>query len=68
MQCDQSNAKADVKKIIHERLNDTLSAAVDALPPDLRYSVQLVQEKGASTWLSALPISEHGLSLHKAAF
>ena len=24
--------------------------------------------KGASTWLSALPLSEHGFALHKAAF
>ena len=25
-------------------------------------------EKGASTWLSVLPIDEHGFSLHKGAF
>ena len=28
----------------------------------------LSQEKGASTWLTALPIDKHGFSLHKSAF
>ena len=31
-------------------------------------SMELSQEKGASTWLTALPIDEHGFALHKAAF
>ena len=26
------------------------------------------QEKGASTWLTAFPIDEHGLAMHKVAF
>lgn len=26
------------------------------------------QEKGASSWLTALPISDHGFALHKGAF
>ena len=30
--------------------------------------MELSQEKGASTWLTALPIDEHGFALHKAAF
>ena len=25
-------------------------------------------EKGASSWLSTLPIADHGLTLHKGAF
>ena len=28
----------------------------------------LTQEKGASSWLTTLPISEHGFALHKGAF
>jgi len=28
----------------------------------------LAQEKGASSWLIALPVQEHGFSLHKTAF
>lgn len=34
----------------------------------LQCCVELTQEKGASTWLSALPIDEYGFSLHKSAF
>ena len=30
--------------------------------------MELSQEKGASTWLTTLPIDEHGFALHKAAF
>ena len=30
--------------------------------------MDLAQEKGASTWLTALPIEEYGFSLHKGAF
>ena len=28
----------------------------------------ITQEKGASSWLTTLPISEHGFALHKGAF
>ena len=38
------------------------------LPNPLQRSIELSQEKGASTWLTALPINEHGFALHKAAF
>ena len=34
----------------------------------LRRAFELSAEKGASTWLTVLPIEEHGLSLHKGAF
>ena len=34
----------------------------------LQRSIELSQEKGASTWLTALPIIEHGFALPKAAF
>ena len=29
--------------------------------------VELAQEKGASTWLTVLPVDEHGFALHKSA-
>ena len=38
------------------------------LPNPLQRSIELSQEKGASTRLTALPIDEHGFALHKAAF
>ena len=33
-----------------------------------RRAMNLASEKGASSWLTALPISEHGFALHKGAF
>ena len=38
------------------------------LPPQLQKAVDLAQEKGASIWLTALPLKEHGFTLHRAAF
>ncbi len=34
----------------------------------MKQAMELAQEKGASTWLSALPLNEHGFTLHKSAF
>ncbi len=35
--------------------------------PSLTYPLDVVGEKGASSWLTALPIQEHGFALHKGA-
>ena len=34
----------------------------------LQYSTDLPQEKGASTWLTSLPLQEFGFALHKCTF
>ena len=36
--------------------------------PELHRSIIAASEKGASAWLTALPIDEHGFTLHKGAF
>jgi hypothetical protein len=36
--------------------------------PSLICCLDVAGEKGASTWLTALPIQEHGFALHKGAF
>ena len=38
------------------------------LPKNLKYAVQLAQEKGTLSWLSSLPTQEQGFILHKDAF
>ena len=38
------------------------------LSSSLRRSVLLSGESGSSSWLTALPLSEHGFALHKGAF
>ena len=40
----------------------------ESLTPSLKRSMDLAQEKGASSWLTSLPIKEFGFSLHKGAF
>ena len=40
----------------------------DQLPPQLKRCVDLAQEKGSSSWLSVLPLEEHGFYLHKGEF
>ncbi|CAH3167425.1 unnamed protein product, partial [Porites evermanni] len=41
-----------------ERIDESLS-------PDLLRAVQQTRDKGASSWLNAIPIEEHGLALNK---
>ena len=38
------------------------------LSPLQKRQVDLAKEKGASSWLSVLPLDDHGFSLHKSAF
>ena len=38
------------------------------LPSPLQHSMELSQERGASAWLTSLPIDDHGFALHKSAF
>ena len=40
----------------------------DKLPSTMQRAMNLSTEKGGSSWLSTLPISEHGFALHKSAF
>ena len=44
-----------------ERIDESLS-------PDLLEAVQQTRDKGASLWLNAIPIKEHGLALNKQEF
>ena len=37
-------------------------------PLDLQRAMDLAQEKGASSWLTSLPLEEFGFTLHKGAF
>ena len=47
---------------------DAVSSMKESLPEDLRRSMDLASEKGASVWLTCLPIAEYGFCLHKRAF
>lgn len=62
------DAKNEISRNRHLSETETASQLKSSLPPPLQYSLTLAQEKGASSWLTALPISEFGFTLHKGAF
>ena len=64
----QRTVKSSVikEKRLESQAEATLLTA--SLQPGLRRSVLVAQEKGASVWLTALPLSCHGFALHKGAF
>jgi hypothetical protein len=49
-------------------MRDDAKILQNELPAPLQRSMELSQEKGASTWLTVLPINDHGFALHKSAF
>ena len=57
IQQDKQKELASIDSHVSEYLSSTLKKAKE-----------LASEKGASNWLTALPIAEHGFCLHKGAF
>ena len=53
---------ADVRKALREAQNGRQMKICNKLP------VRLAKETGASSWLTARPLHEHGFALHKGAF
>ena len=62
------SVKAAAKREHHQSLVCEANAIKAFQSPDQVRAVQLAQEKGASSWLSALPLEEHGFALHKGGF
>ena len=65
---DQITAKSDVQ---HERCECIIQAAStlrEEVSPALSKAMDLASQPGASSWLTSLPIKEHGFCLHKGAF
>lgn len=64
----QKRIKRDVKSLNMKRTEENIQIISSTLPNQLKRSVELASEKGASAWLSTLPLAEHGFQLHKSAF
>ena len=64
----QVRARAETRKINRAKIDHKTLELLDTLPEGLRTSIKLAQEKGSSTWLTSLPLAEHGFSLHRSAF
>jgi len=58
----QRDLKEEALSIKHQRLTDNLSTSSSTLPPNLQLSLKLASEKGASSWLSTLPLECHGFA------
>ena len=64
----QTKAKSEVRRQRKEMLESAAGDLRPELPTSLRRAMDLAQEKGASSWLTALPIDEFGFTPHKSAF
>ena len=64
----QLEAKTQVRQENHVRNSTEAEELCDLLSDPIRRAVDLAKEKGSSTWLTALPLAEHGFALHKRAF
>ena len=59
----QMHLKKEISKHHREKQKETATALMQTLPDALQKSVELASKKGASTWLTTLPIEEHGNKL-----
>ena len=57
----QQSMKATYSKLRMEEIDASLS-------PDLLRSIEQARDKGASSWLNAIPLKEQGLALNKQEF
>ncbi len=61
-------AKSTVRQQNREKTLNDINTLMPLLSTDLLRSVKLSKEKGASSWLTTLPLKVHGFTLHKQAF
>lgn len=64
----QHQNKQDVRRQLHDSqklLQEEIKKSSTAT--SLR-AIELAEEKGASSWLTAIPLHEYGFNLHKSAF
>ena len=64
----QMLAKNDVRKQRLEQAKISAATLRPNLASKLQHAMDLAQEKGSSSWLTALPLEEHNFTLHKGAF
>ena len=60
-------AKASIRRSNRENQAQQAESVHGHLSPQLKRHVDLAMEKGASSWLSVLPLDDHNFSLHKGA-
>ena len=65
---DPLNLRNSTRRENRLRLDQEAKDIYAQLPSNLKRCVDLAKEKGASSWLTALPLSGHGFRLHKGEF
>ena len=63
---EQTRRKLQIKQHRRQKYNEEMKNMI--LPDNLRRSTELTSEKGSSSWLTALPIEDHGFAMHKGEF
>ena len=64
----QQARKALLRKAKSEHCSTQFAELYQQLGPSLRHAIDLATVRGASSWLTTLPLSEHGFTLHRSAF
>ena len=64
----QRDLKNRIMAELEQQWQNTSGEVFEKLSVDRRRLMELAQEKGASSWLSTLPLSDHGFSLNKSTF
>ena len=65
---EQTRVKYDVSQAGRQAQASIADSIYTTLPNSLQKAVEISKESGASTWLTALLLEEHGFALHKGAF
>ena len=68
VKADQLLQKSTVRSLKQQCYSRNSSDLHQQLSPSLQLAVNLATEKGASSWLTTLPLEEYGFALHKSAF
>ena len=64
----QQQAKNRTRTLRRQQEAREANEIKEKLTPTLKRAIDAATEKGASSWLTTLPIAEHGFALHKGAF
>ena len=64
----QKQKRAELSRVNRQRIQSDADNILQQLPEQLQRAVDLARRKGSSSWLTTLPLTEHGFALHKAAF
>ena len=65
---EQQHAKQAIRMLRRQQQTSAADQLQQVLPRHLKRAMELGSEKGASSWLSALPMEELGCTLHKSDF